>query len=533
MTTDVFTATLGRATDIGRTGGATNATVYSNLTAFTTTRVTNVQSKVATGSTANPAATFTSTPTQGNAMIAVLCRTADNAASTNAGWTLLTSSGVAASRRIEIWWRRAGASEPTTQTWTNATAAAWELTLIECGGWAAVADPVTITAGTTVAATTTTGATMNTIQAAVSGIVLSNTISSMAFAAGTSGQLKTATLVSSSTRTGVGFAGAWLNRTNAVPTFSWTTSRAGSYAQVGWPQGTDGSGLTQFAGNIANAGVSSYQVVWNFATATIPDANTVTAATLTATAYSGNSSATGMAFYDVTGSQIAVDNSDNWAWRTPTAFGSLTKVASYAAGGAWTLNSLYDMTSTGSFLTAVNKTATTSLLWATDDQVAGTTRATNDSWGLSALTLTVVHNLQATSTVTATTSMTPTVARAFNPSRTIAATIGASPIVARTVTFIRSVIATVNTIPIVNRISAFARTIATSITANPVLARTFSVARTIATSVSTIPDLASRTIRYIPQAPRIIQIGGRSTIQLVQTVTARIGGRFTIRAPKE
>ena len=156
------------------TAGATVSTISSNISTMLDTGVTLVQQVNNSATGTNPNATFTNTPTNGNAMIAVLARGNDNAASTPpAGWTQLTAQGSAGARRLEIFWKRAGASEAKLHTWTNATSGLWDLILIEFGGWAAVADPITIIAGANVTTTTSTTFSQTGILESVCAVVSS------------------------------------------------------------------------------------------------------------------------------------------------------------------------------------------------------------------------------------------------------------------------------------------------------------------------------------------------------------------------
>jgi len=67
--------------------------------------------------------TYPSTPTSGNKLIAFIAQGANSVASTGpSGWTLAQSEY--STDALECWWKDAGASEPTTYTWTLSTSVA-------------------------------------------------------------------------------------------------------------------------------------------------------------------------------------------------------------------------------------------------------------------------------------------------------------------------------------------------------------------------------------------------------------------------
>lgn len=97
-----------------------------------------VQNKANLRTQVNPGATFTSTPTQGNLLVAVL-GTADGTTGnvTNpSGWTtradkFSTASPIGGVRIVE---KIAGAAEPTSVTFTDASSVNWSLEIMEFSG---------------------------------------------------------------------------------------------------------------------------------------------------------------------------------------------------------------------------------------------------------------------------------------------------------------------------------------------------------------------------------------------------------------
>ena len=417
MTTSVFYDSLLRLNDLGSyqgasstttVGGATPKQIYDNINTFLDTGVTLVQQVNNSASTTNPNATFASTPTNGNAMIALVVRGSDNIASTGpAGWTQLTANGAAAARRLEVWWKRAGASEAKLHTWTNATAALWEVTLIEFGGWAAIVDPIVVLT----AANLTSGASATFNQTGmletVCAVVTSGG-SAGTFSNNSSNIESTTDLpFTTTTRFRAMSIDAWTNRpttsagTNQTASISWTTARASTRAQVGWPNGTEDTFATYYTvGNNAQntAGIVG-QLGMSFNTASIPDGDTVVSATLTLTAPATAGYPTNSAVNVYSVSTIAADNSNTrTVWRKPTEIQALTRVATRAAGSAWNVSTSYAWTSDATFPAAISKTGSTHLLVATGDQQAGTLRNTTEQITLSAVGgtvhyLTVVHDL--------------------------------------------------------------------------------------------------------------------------------------------
>ncbi len=91
---------MARNAATGASAGVSVSTLYSNLTTMLTTGVTVVQSVNNSATSTNPTATFGATPTNGNAMIAIVIRGSDNVSSTNGSWTQLTAQGSAGARRV-------------------------------------------------------------------------------------------------------------------------------------------------------------------------------------------------------------------------------------------------------------------------------------------------------------------------------------------------------------------------------------------------------------------------------------------------
>jgi len=510
VTTSVFYDASQRGLDMARqrgsgtTAGVTITNIYANLTALLTTGVTNVQSVNNSSNTTNPTATFSTTPTNGNAMIAIVIRGADNVSSTNGSWTQLTAQGSAGNRRVEMWWRRAGASEATTHTWTNATAALWEVTLIEFGGWAAVADPVTIAAGTNVSSTNTRTFEDIGLLCGVQAVATSGGSAGTFTDNSTAVESTTNLAVTTTTRFYQSIAQAWTNNEDQTIKFDWTTNRPFTCAQVGWRTGDSTYYAAQtYVGNGASSSdTQAGQHGFSFNTAAIPDTDTVTSATLTLQSsssplYPAN---TAVNIYSLAGASIQASNANGPAiWKTPTELGSLTRVATRAAGSAWAGSTGYAWTSDATFPAQINKTGDTTLLVATGDQQSGTTRATAELLTLeptagSVHYLTVIHNYQAASTVAATTSVTPAVSTATGFARTVAATLLVTPAIAVASAFSRTVAAITDMIAAVSYTASVA-----PINPQAVKHLTLYVKNRIALPVASKVSLTVRSILRLPE----------------------------------
>jgi len=538
MTTSVFYASDLREVNANGTLGVTPAGVFTNINSLFDTGVTQTQSATGSGSTTNPTATFGTMPASGSALIAVLCRTADNIASTLTGWTQLTASGAGGVRRLEIWWKRAGASEPTAVTFGNATAAGWQVALYEFGGFATLYDPVTIT--TAVTGTSNTFATFNMggCLTAVGAVVMGTAISSMAVSAGF-GFLETATLTSSSTLHGIARVDGWTNYELTGPGFTWVTARAHTKGSVGWPMIIQ-STAPQIGNTIATTANGIVGMVGlSFDTSAIPDANTVSAATLTLTPNSTVTDYPTISYtsaFSLAAAAITADASNTRkVIKKPSEISALTRVATRAPSLAWTSPTTYDWTSDSTFPAQINLTGATTILMATEDQKAGTTRTTNQFCALSGTvathSLTVVHNYQANATVTATVATSPVVSRVAAYLRTVTATVATSPVITRVVTFARTIVATVATSPVVTRTATFARTIVATVATSPVVTRTTTFVRTVTATVANTITATGAIV--ITQAVRVLSLFMRNTVKIPQAVTVRLLGRSTIRIPKE
>lgn len=538
------------AANVGNGGnfpaGATTDTIYNNLSTMLTTGVTQVQSVNNSASTTNPTATFTNTPTNGNALIAVVCRT-DNIASTNASWTLLSGVGVSGSRRVEIWWRRAGASEAKTHTWTNATAALWDCTLIEFGGWASVANPILLTSFNQTTAGTGTGTQYDCgILATVQVMATGGTAGTFSNTA-TNAETNTVLPFTTTARFYGTIVDGYTNRDQQSISFSWTTSRGWSYVQVGWPNGASTSVLTSsypIGAEKTTAGASTYicgQLGMTFDTSSIPTANTVTSATLSLKSGSYSNawpSTASVDVYSLAGASIAASNTNGPAvFKTPSEIGTLTRVATRAAGATTAINTVYNWTSDAAFLTNVNKGGTTSLLVATSDQGSGTTRTTDQYAWLSNTSgsvhyLTIVHNLQLARTATATVGSSPTVARIADASRTIAGTFSAVPAVQRAATYGRTVATLLGLSPAVVATRTYVRTVANTVDLSPLLTRATAMARTITTSVGTVIDLTAVVVAGYRGLYHQLVLRTRSTVRLPTASRIRLAVRSRLRLPE-
>ena len=530
----------------GVTAGATVSTISSNIGTMLDTGVTLVQQVNNSATGTNPNATFTNTPTNGNAMIAVLARGGDNAASTApAGWTQLTAQGSAGTRRLEIFWKRAGASEAKLHTWTNATSGLWDLILIEFGGWAAVADPTTIIAGANVTTTTSTTFNQTGILESVCAVVTSGGSVGTFTNTGTNTESVTNLPFTTTTRFRAMSVDAWTNRpkdqTNQI---SWTTSRPFTRAQVGWANGTEvysGTYGPEVGNGTSTSDLLAAQMGMTFQTGSVPDGDTVTSATISLKA--GPTVGTwpancGLNVYSLAGTAIAASNSNTrTVWKKPTEIQALTRVATRAAGSAWTAGTVYDWTSDATFPAQINKTGDTTLLIATGDQQTGTTRATSEYANFDPTVtlhyITIIHNFQGAATVAATLIATPTITRIASFPRSVATSLTATPVIARTVAYLRSITSSVTSTPAITASVAYLRTITTALTVTPAITRTVSIAKTITASLTATGSIVATKITFVAQVARVIRLGGRTTIQIAQTVTARLGGRTTIRAPKE
>ena len=521
----------------------TAATIYANLTTFLTTKVTRTRFTNNSGSTTNPTATFSATPAQGSALIAVILRTTDNQATTLSGWTQLSNAGASATRQAAVWWKRAGASEPTVVTATNATAAAWNMTIIEYGGWATLADPVSISNSATVASTTNITVPGTGMHAGVCAIVAGSTWTTATLADDV-GNNASYTQFAATTQANCSEIVGYNNYEDATAKYTLGTARATNRLVVGWPHNTT-SVLSGGFGNLVGVTTSSLpsagQVGIEFDTSTIPALNTVSAATLTlkagGTATLWPSVATSE-IYSINSTAIAKTASNTrTVWRTPTEITALTKVASRPAGSAYVVNTAYAWTSDASFISNINQGSTTRLLIGTSEQRTGSLAGSNQQYNISATSgdhfLTIVHQREATVAATATAS-------ASTPSRIVAylrtlptVTANASPLISRIASLSATIGATADASPVISRVVSLSRTITATVTASPAITRVATLARTISASVQAVPGLVADYFPFTTQLPRVIRLPFSAIVSLSQQTRARISQRSTLRLPKE
>ena len=500
----------------------TAATIYANLTSFLTTKVTRTRFTNSTGSTANPSATFSATPANGSALIAVILRTADNTTTTLSGWTQLSNAGAAGVRQAAVFWKRAGASEPTVVTATNATAAAWNMTIIEYGGWATLADPVSISASATVASTTSIPLLGTGMMAGVCAIVNGAGSWTSATLADDVGLNASYTQFAATTQANCSEIVGYNNYEAATAKYTLGTARATNRLVVGWPHnGSSEVGGFGFGAGISNSNNTLLgQIGLEFDTSTIPVANTVSSATLTLKAgatIAPYPSANAVEIFNINSTAIAKTASNTrTVWRTPTEITALTKVASRPAGSAYVINTAYAWPSEAAFISNINQGSTTRLLLATTEQRTGSLTGSAQNISVSATSgdhfLTIVHDRLVTIP-------------------TVAATATAS--ISRIPSFLRTIAASATATAALSRIPSFARTIAAAVDASATLSRIPSFARTIAASVGAVPGIVATYQPLSIQLPRILRLAGRSTITLVTQSTLRLLGRSTLKLPKE
>lgn len=575
MATSIFypSATKGAFYQSGDTNGTAARSLARELTQAAT-----VSERVfasGSGSTTMTSGTLTNTPTSGDVLIAVLYRRADgqNTITNPTGWTKLTGAGTTGSRLLEVWWYRStgvvGDKGSFSWTVTSATGA-WGIDLFRFGGSAAFADPTVKTAATAFTATTTPAAVtevpattgeapgMTLTCIAVNGTSLGASGITAAFS-GTGTAESTTNYYDSTFGGGASTVhDLYNNVAYGSPTYGTAytlgASRAGHQAVIHLDGG--GAAVSQLdtlgAGVNANLGASNYpgalfQSYLIYDTSSIPDSNTVSSATLglrasassvaSAWATTDPANATLQArFFGTSITDTRGNNNSHWAL-SPSGMAAKTLVATYPAASAWTDNTDYTLTSTGSFPGSINKTGNTVLIFTTDDFATSTARSSRETYGFTTgstyAPLTVVHSFLGSATVAATAGLTPTISRAVNYARTIAASLTGTPAISRTLAYARSITSSVTTNPTLTTGLAYARTLTATVTTTPAISRTVSYLRTIASTVTTVPTLIATKIPFVPQVANIVRITGRSTIQLAQTVTARLGGRYTIRLPKE
>ena len=546
MTTSVIYPSSGRGQNFRTSSGMTGTTFYtgSNISTLLSTKVTRTRFTNAASNTTNPTATFSATPANGSALICVLTRLTDNATSTMpAGWVQLTASGAAGTRRLEMWWKRAGASEPTVVTMTNATALGWNMSIAEYGGWATLQDPAIISAAATVASTTSITNPQTYTSTAVIGLISGTTFTSATLAT-SSGSNSSLSQFAATTQTNVSEIVGYNNDSDAVTTYTLGTARATTRGIIGWPiTGTGNfiSGIYGYAGVAqTTATISEGQLGYEFDTTAIPVANTVSSVTYTgqASAIPTWPSVADVELFNINSTAIAKSGSNtNTVWRTPTELSALTKVASRPAGSAWVASTAYQWTSNSNFLTAINQGSTTRILIATSQQRTGSITASEQTVGfdqLNTMFLTIVHERLVTiPTVTAT-------ATATSPGRLAAylrtlptVSANASPVISRIASLSATIAASADASPLISRIVSLARTITASAEASPVITRVASLARTIAAAAQAVPGIVAAYQPFSVQLPRVVRLPFRAIVALSQQTKARISQRSTLRLPKE
>ena len=522
--------------------GVTAATIYANLNTFLTTKVTRTRFTNNTGSTTNPTATFSATPAQGSALIAVILRTVDNTTTTLSGWTQLSNAGAGGVRQAAVWWKRAGASEPTVVTATNATAAAWNMTIIEYGGWATLADPVSISNSATVASTTNITVPGTGMMAGVCAIVNGAGTWTTATLADDVGTNASYTQFAATTQANCSEIVGYNNYEDATAKYTLGTARATNRLVVGWPHNTvSGGSGNSFIGVAPTGSVFTGQTGIEFDTSSIAAANTVSAATLTLKsgnfAYWPNTATSEI--YSINSTAIAKTASNTrTCWRTPTEITALTKVATRAAGAAYGLSTLFAWTSEAAFKSNINQGGTTRLLVGTSEQRTGTLAGSDQNYDISSTAgdhfITIVHQREVTiPTVTATASATsPTDIVAYlRTLPTVSA--NASPAISRIVSLSATITAAADASPVISRLVNLLRTITAAADASPVITRVAALLRTISATAQAVPAVVADYLPFTTQLPRVIRLPFRAIVALSQQTRARISQRSNLRLPKE
>jgi hypothetical protein len=543
---------------------ASQARAFGNSLAVAASVTENVNS---TGTKSSPSfamttGTLTNTPASGDVLLVVL-QYGDNNAVTTApsGWANLFGAGTAGSRRLEIWWYRStgvvGDKGPF--TFNCSAGATFFGTQFFCfTGNAACGDPSS-SGGGAFASTADPAAWTTTIDdlTEAPGMVLTafvvggGTISGIAGSySGTGTQESHATYIDTGFNRGGSSVIDLYNNADYVnnPTWtfgtdwSWTTSRPGHFATIilgGGGIQSVGTNLGAGAGIKGGGSVGSptypggnAETITRYDTSTIPDTNTITSATLTVRASDRLASGLGSILTDDpanadlqarfygTGampSDTRGNNNNHW-WLTSSAFAAKTLLASHAAASAWVNNTDYNLVNSGTALIDnISKTSGTVIAWGTSDQATSTSRTTAECYGMvnpaTYSTLTVVHSFVGSATMAASLTTTPTLSQIATFPRTIAATLTSTPVLATVTSYLRTITSSIDLTPVLSRVPNFARTI-----------------------TATLTGTGNVTATYQPfsvQVARIVRLAGRSTLKLTQIVTARLGGRSTIRAPKE
>jgi len=519
--------------------------------------------------------TLTNTPASGDLLIAVIMR-ADGQAVTAApsGWANLTAGATAGSRSLEVWWARStgvsGDKGPFYFDRASGTAA-WCIELYSIGGPAACSDPSVATTSSAFAsaATVTQTASMNN-TAEGPGMVLTafcvggGTISSISGSFSGTGTQESHTTYSNGTYTrgGVSLVDLYNNADySAGPTFgtawSWTTSRAGHSCSIRLNAGgaTYGTSVNRLSAGIGSTDASYANALCQsfvgFDTSSIPDSNTVSSATIKAT---GSTTAFGTGLGSVGfgdpanatlqfryhGTSLPTNtrgNNNSTPYLTKTAFAAKTLAATFPAASTWSTSAENTLTSEAALPGLINKTGTTAFVISTDEYATGSAQSGAQAYAMrdapTYTTLTVVHSFIGSATVAASLTVTPTISRAIAYARTVASSLAATPAIATVLSYGRTIASSITTSPTITNTTAYLRTITSDLTVTPTIVTARAFLRTIASTLTTTPTIIATYIPFTVQVARIVRLGGRSTIQLVQTVTARLGGRSTIRAPKE
>lgn len=518
--------------------------------------------------------TLTNTPTAGDVIIAVVMRADGQASTPPAGWSTLTSGGTAGSRELDVhWYRSTGiVADKGTFTFTRASGtAAWCIELFGIGGAGACGDPgVGASAGSFASATsvTPTAAVGNTSRSP--GLVLTafvvggGTISGISGAFSGTGTQESHTTYSNGTftRGGVSLVDEYSNADySASPTFgtawSWTTSRAGHSCAIylegaGTIYATSSQRLTagigSTTGGYENALGQSYAA---FDTSSIPDTNTISSATLKAygatsapgislgsIGYGDPTTATLQARYH--GTSLPTNtrgNNTSTPYLSSSAFAAKTLAATFSSSSTWSTSSENTLTSESGMIGSINKTGTTAFVFSTDEYATGSAGSGAQAYAMldapTYMTLTVVHAFAGSATVAASLTVTPTLSRALIYARRVASTITSTPVIGQVLAFARTITSSVTTTPTVTSGLAYLRTISATVTATPVIQRALIIGRTIAATLTGTSNVDATYVPFVSQVARVIRLGGRNTIRLTQTVTARLIGRSTIRLPKE
>jgi hypothetical protein len=417
------------------------------------------------------------------------------------------------------------------------------MTIIEYGGWATLADPVSISAAATVASTTSITLASTGMMAGVTAIVTGTGSWTTATLADNVGNNASYTQFAATTVANCSEIVGYNNYEDATAKYTLAVARATTRLVVGWPHNSS-SVVSPFG---AMAGITTLanlagQIGIEFDTTTIPAANTVSAATLTIkagpTAGTFPSVATSE-IYSINTTAIAKTPSNTrTVWRTPTEIAALTRVATRAAGSPFVINTTYAWSSDTAFISNIAQAGTTRLLVGTSEQRTGSLAGSDQVYNISQTAgdhfITIVHQREVTiPTVTATaTATSPTDIVAYL--RTLpTVTADASPLISRVVNLSRIITASADASPVISRVVSLLRTISASADASPVISRLAILARTILASAQAVPGVVADYLPFTTQLPRVIRLPFRAIVVLSQQTRARISQRSNLRLPKE